>query len=106
MKIICELYVNWYETLMFVYDIQALILYVIISNYTFLFIFDKCELYHVDLFYVITMSCLQLYAKYYVIYTYSIVKYGIITLLYKTTCAYCSFKYFNAKRISFIPDSN
>ena len=79
---------NWYETLMFVYDIQALILYVIISNYTSLFIFDKCELYHVDLFYVITMSCLQLYA------IYSIVKYDIITLSYKTTYAYCSFKYF------------
>ena len=40
MKIICELYVNWYETLLFVYDIQALILYVIISNYTSLFICD------------------------------------------------------------------
>ena len=52
------------------------------------------------------MSCLQLYAKYYAIYTYTIVKYGIITLSYKTTCAYCSFKYFNAKRISSIPDSN
>ena len=79
-----KIVLNWYETLVF--DIQTLILYVIIP-----------KLYHVTLLYVITMTCIYttLCKKYYVIYTHIIAKYDIITLSYKMY-AYCMFLMQNA----------
>ena len=65
-------------------------LYNVMLDYTSLhIIYDNSKLYHLSLLYMITTSCLymQLYARYYVIYTciiFSLSKYGIITLTVET----------------------
>ena len=73
-----EIYGNWYEMLVFVYDIQAHILYVIIPNYT-ISLCDNNELH----------ICKAL-CHIYIHSIYRVAKYGIIMLSYKMY-AYCRF---------------